>query len=313
MACIEGGLRFLGSDISTAMLYAGCHWAWVLHMGTGHCPSHPHRWWAEEQAAANGAMLGFRREVIRKGSLDKEAYVDRAIAFLERNLDAGVPCFLWVWEFLLVRGRADDRWELTWPWGGCPGAEDGHSISLRELGELPSDTIYAIHPIERAPAKEIIRESLAFAVHAWSHNKGWAHEVKHVPAAYDNWITGYESGEKIETHDTAYCTAVWAETRRYATEFLVEARKIMSGQATTAFDEAIMHYAEVRDQLARVSELFPQVTAKPGEDIQALREANAHLTRDQDRRDEAAAAVRAAREAEAKGIAAIEQVLKVVA
>ncbi len=96
-------------------------------------------------------------------------------------------------------------------------------------------------------------------------------------------------------HGMAYNAVVWHECRRFAVEFLKEAKERLGGPAAP-FDEAIASYEAVAERLKKVVERFPFHGLK-SEHIQ-----------DEGRRAEAAEALRAAREAEAAGLAALAKI-----
>ena len=58
LACIEGCLRYLGSDLSPGFLYAGTGWAWIMHLGRDCCPSGPHSWLIHEVVPRRAKWLG---------------------------------------------------------------------------------------------------------------------------------------------------------------------------------------------------------------------------------------------------------------
>jgi len=113
-------------------------------------------------------------------------------------------------------------------------------------------------------------------------------------AGFDKWIKALEGGT-AHGLGAAYNAAVWHECREFAVEFLREAKERL-GEPAGPFDEAIGQYEVVAAELKKVAELFPFVEREEG-----------HV-KDKGRCAAAAAALLAAREAEEKGLAALEQI-----
>jgi general stress protein YciG len=88
---------------------------------------------------------------------------------------------------------------------------------------------------------------------------------------------------------------VWHECREFAVKFLEEAQERLGGRRP-AFAEAREHYEAVARSLKTVAELFPFEGREEG-----------HV-KDKERCAEAAWALRAARQAEAAGLAALAQI-----
>ena len=87
-----------------------------------------------------------------------------------------------------------------------------------------------------------------------------------------------------------YNAAVWAESRRFAVEFLKEARERLDHNLKPLFDAALEHYHSVADNLKIVSETYP------------FKECDNECTPVDDRAHTAAEALQHARDAEAAGL-----------
>ena len=121
--------------------------------------------------------------------------------------------------------------------------------------------------------------------------------------AYDTWIKyldgsfDYSKGHVVP--GIAYNAEVWRECRKYAVDFLWEAR-LKVGQHDELFAEAIEHYTVVRDSLEAVARQYPFITRQPN-----------HIE-DPEKRKIAACYLATARDAEEKGLEALKRLVEVL-
>ncbi|MFX0003839.1 MAG: hypothetical protein ACFE9J_10160, partial [Candidatus Hermodarchaeota archaeon] len=100
----------------------------------------------------------------------------------------------------------------------------------------------------------------------------------------------------------AYNSRVWAECRQEAVKFLHEAKIRLKGKAESALNNALEHYDTVSKNLTKVAEMYPFdmniLTVKP---IGVNKKSKA-----------AAGLLKIAREAESKGLLALEKLVQVL-
>jgi hypothetical protein len=116
--------------------------------------------------------------------------------------------------------------------------------------------------------------------------------------AYNAWITALDSADLSDGWGCAFNTAVWNDCRSKAPGYFAEAKTRLADPALEPLlDEAAGPYAHVAKSMAALAELFP--CDQKDKDGMAAR------VRDKERRQQGVAAVAAARDAEAKGLAAL--------
>ena len=141
-----------------------------------------------------------------------------------------------------------------------------------------------------------MRDGLTFALkHAETHE--WIDaQARSGPAAWAYWAGALESGEAKRDHHT-YNVQLWLECREMAVAFLQEARERLPGRCDPLFDQAVESYVAVCDRLRELLELHPPREKPdwgPGSTFAS---------------PEAAAVVRHAAAADAKGLASLQQIV----
>lgn len=308
LACLEGCLNYLGSDLPTSFLYAGTGWAWILHCGGDCCPSGPQSWLLHEVVPRRAKFLGIDMDGVGLYDWTFHEFGKNAFGFAGRAMELGAPCFVWHWEYLLVQRLEGRGYFLTCPWG--PATEEGGHLPLDKLGTTPREEIYSVRLGPRASDHEIIKSALTFAVRCSRSGDGWTeHFDGGAMQSYDTWIAGLESGDNVKWDGAGYHAGIWAECRGFARDFLAAADELTDDGLDEFFEGAVHDYAKVRDSLNEVARLFPFPKVPPGEDRDARRSQLEALVLDQFRRNEAAAHLRQAKEAEESGVAWLKQIV----
>jgi hypothetical protein len=168
---------------------------------------------------------------------------------------------------------------------------------LGRKGHLPVLYMDIVHPGPVAGDRQTLKDTFDFVI-AFA-NKKIDPKNPYMPglAAYDRWIVSLESG-KATGEGAAYNAACYAEARANAVAFLKEAMSRMPAQLAPQFTKAIEAYQSTADNLKGLSELFPfprtsdQDVKKPDTVKQAVQR------------------LRAAKEAEQKGLLALTDLAK---
>jgi hypothetical protein len=215
-------------------------------------------------------------------------------------LDKDIPVIGWelaVPEWYVIEGYDDTGYYYN-----GPGADQGPSpkpwikLGKTDIGLLE---VYSIQPQEPARDEIIIKEALAFALAFNQGSDKWVlPDYLAGNTAYQAWIDAVSSG-KAASMGHAYNAAVWEECRRYAADFLREAQTRVPGAADAPFEGAIQSYTEAADRLKDVSELYPFFENTREEPLGK----NA-------KSEKAAEYLQAARKAEAKGTAYLEEIVQ---
>ncbi|MBD3364614.1 hypothetical protein GF359_05310 [candidate division WOR-3 bacterium] len=297
VGCIKGCVDYLKLGHSVAWVYGGSGHAFVLNVSADLCPSGPTTW-EPEPFYELGRNLGYEIKTVHghKGMENFPELQKEAWELVNLALNAGSPCYGWELlypEYYVIRGYDQNHYHFL-----GPGADADTKPKLwMELGETDIGVIdmHAVRPLEEGPADDVtvVKAALEFAV-AYAQTGKWAFAGAG-SKGYDNWIKAFESG-KAHPHGAAYNAAVWTECRKYAVEFLKEAKKRLDDKLSPMFDEATSHYKIVRDNLEQVAELFPFQGMDP------------EHVKDKERTKKAIEALKVSREAEEKGLAALEKI-----
>jgi hypothetical protein len=117
-------------------------------------------------------------------------------------------------------------------------------------------------------------------------------DCKAGPEGYARWISLLEAGKEDE-YAVSYNAAEFAEGRKFALEFLEEAKAHLAPGLSPLFDQAIQQYRLAAQNLEKMSQAFPH-------DVPAAQRA-ANL-KDQQRRQAAIQCLRGAKDAETEGL-----------
>ena len=297
LGCVKGCLDYLGMDVSDAWLFGATGHAFIINVHDVVCPSGPTAW-NTEMLRKLGKNVGYETHGLSANRKDADFEQKRKLIWENAKLalDNGLPTYGWeldVPEYYVVFGYDDVGYYYSGPM-----CDDGAGPKpWRDLGESDIGVLemYSLVEGEAADDRTTVKEALAFALAFAQSPAEWVFpKYKAGLGGFDNWVKAVE-GNIAHGHGVAYNAVVWHECRRFAVEFLKEAKERLGGPAAP-FDEAIASYEAVAENLKKVVELFPFHGLK-SEHIQ-----------DEGRRAEAAEALRAAREAEAAGLAALAKI-----
>jgi hypothetical protein len=301
LGCIKGCLDFLGIEIGNAWLYGGTGHAFVINLHKEVCPSGPTAW-NTTKLFELGRNLGYKLDSVfaTKGQDNFAEMQKRAWEHVQSAIDQGTPCYGWeleIPEFYVVYGYDDAGYYFSGP--GCDdgkGPKPWHELGDTGIGVLE---LYSVWPGETADDATTVKQALSFALeHAVTSNE-WTHEdYKTGLAGYDNWINALQEG-KASDMGMRYNTGVWLECRQNAVGFLEEAKGRLKSRADALFDVALAHYRIVSESLGEVAEIYPWSFEASDEDVLPV----------DDKNHAAVETLKAAREAEAAGLQALEKIV----
>ncbi|MBT3270682.1 hypothetical protein HN371_26305 [Candidatus Poribacteria bacterium] len=298
VGCLEGIAGYLGVGASPAWIAAAVGQAFLLIVDDTLCPSGPSEWDYLRTLKQTGPNVGL--DIAYEGAFPhaddfgaKQAAIRRST---QRHLDNGVPCFGWHFEFIVINGYDDSTYHLSGPLDGSRAAGAGGPMLWREFGAGAVGFVEMLSARKTEPATgaRVVRDALRLAVDIAHEREG--HPEWGCLAAYDNWVRGLEAGNDEYAGGAGYHAAIWSECRGFAVEFLKEAGECVPG-VDDLLQHALAHYATVHERLADVARLFPP----PWEDRA--------VAADEARWKAAANHVAAARDAETRGVAALETAL----
>jgi hypothetical protein len=304
MGCIKGCLDYLGIGVTDAWLFGATGHAFVINIGERLCPSGPTAW-STERIFALGRNIGYGNDVVFGMGMDDEARAAKqqeAWDFVRAAIDQGLPCYGWeldIPEFYVIQGYDDTGYYYSG--AGCDegmGPKPWQTLGNTEIGIIE---IYRLAPGRPADDATTVREALAFALeHAQGPAKWVFPGYRSGMAGFDRWIEAHEQNT-ADGFGTAYNAAVWSECRGYAVRFLEEARQRLDGRVAGALDRAIADYRSVAECLEAVAGAFP---------FEGLQPEHIH---DPARVDTALRSLRAASDAEAAGLEALQQIVDALA
>ena len=289
MGCLKAAADYLGLQLSMPWIFGGTGHAFIINMHHEGCPSGPTAW-RTEMLFELGNNLGYTVNGVW-GGINEQGFAEK----LERGretiayaLDKGLPCYGWeieIPEYYCISGYDDDGFYYTGPTAPeVKGPKAWDSLAKVDIGLLE---LYYVERGEPAHPAVIVREALQFAMeHATSPVKWTYPGYKAGLQGWDLWIKAVE--KEHNPIGFGYNAAVWQECRCAAVEFLKEAAERL-GDEKGLFAGAIEHYTAVRDNLAQLTRIYP---FPPQEDT----------TQD---KEQAIELLNTAREAEAKGLAAL--------
>ena len=297
MGALEGCLKYLGIEVSPGWLFGSTGHAFIMNISDDLCGSDPHSWrWATVNKL--GKNIGYKAEAaytnVNKENFSQEQ--ERAWDFARKSIDDGFPCYGWHYDFMVIKGYDDDGYLLSGPVDDAPG--DWQKFGIDAVGFLE---IWSIKPGEKADDETTIKEALSFAADmAKEPDKRTIDPGTGGLSAYDNWMKGLESG-KGDAFGGAYNTAIWAECRRFAVEFLEEANERTGKKYDSLFRPAIEKYRMVSDNLNEVEKLFPYKGATEEEWKKNMADA--------EKRQKAVGHLKVAKAAEASGLESLAQIV----
>jgi hypothetical protein len=300
LGCIKGCLEYLGSEVTFPWLYGGTGHAFIISLDPGVDVSSPDSWDHRPQYDL-GPNLGY---AVDGFSVSKDEAADafphkqrRAWDFVRANIDRGVPCFgfelkAYYGGYWVIYGYDDVGYYYS-------GWEEGGPLPWQKLGDLfvPVLEVRSVQRCTAAPAEKTVKDGLAFALeHARNQSEWIDPQARSGPAAWAYWAEALESGKAKRDHHT-YNAHLWLECREMAVAFLREAKTCLAGRCDDLFDEAAACYEVVCDRLMALIELHPP-REKPDWGPDSTFSS-----------PEAAAIVREAAEADAKGLACLQQIV----
>jgi hypothetical protein len=233
--------------------------AFVINIAGGLCPSGPTDW-NTDRFLELGRNVGYTVESVDGWCPKKDDTLARiqqeAWDYLRNRIDEGTPCYGWELvhpDYFVIYGYDKTGYYVSGP--GCDGGAG--PIPWQRLGtsEIGVVQVASVRPTEPADARRTVRDALAYALdlghsrHKWTDGAGGL-------AGYDSWIETMEAG-KAGRFGLGYNAAVWAESRKFAVEFLLEARERLGDDLGPLFDRATAQYETVARSLKVVSEAFP--------------------------------------------------------
>ena len=299
MGCIKGCMDFMGVEEPAHWIYGATAHAFVLNIRETVCVSGPYAW-DKQMIMDLGRNLGHiaRWIVVPKRETSDDVFAQRQREvwdLVRESIDRGDPCYgyevyLPIPDYYVIPGYDD----VGYYYDGCVtgGPTPWDKLGTHDVMVLE---VCLLEPCEPSPPDQTVREALAMSLR-FNRDPGGMVFPTYASGqeAYELWAGELESGRALWDHHS-WNAFLWRDCRRMAVEFLREAKERLPGRCDAAFDEAIAHYADVRDRLDAVVALHPErENADWSTPLQS---------------QEAADLVRRAGEAESRGMAALDAIV----
>ena len=302
VGCLKTCMDYLGIDVSTEWLAGGTGQAFFVNVhGDIDCAG-PTGWNEEpvrELARNLGARVTTGVRVERKtAGAAYPAWQRAAYDFARANLGRGIPCYgyeIWLWipDWQTICGCDDIGYYYL------AGKGPGGPSPWQKLGEadIKAIQVFAVERCAPADDVKIVRDACDAALR---HAAGVPRYRTAItgPAAFAHWAEKLASGQ-AERDCCSYNAAFYLQCRQMAVAFLREANRRLPGRCDQAFDEAIAQYTIVRDGLAALARLCP---SRDNADWKSKFQSK-----------EGAEAMRAAAEAERRGLAELKKIVATLA
>jgi hypothetical protein len=258
VGCIKGCLNYLNSDVSDAWLFGATGHAFILNISPGLCPSGPTDW-DTSGFLRLGRNLGYSVEsvdVYCPKKRDLRDAQERAWDHVQRSIDEGLPCYGWeidIPEYFVIYGYDKTGYYISGP--ECD--EGAGPVPWRNLGtsEIGVVLVASVWRTEPAGVRQTVRDALSHALDLGHNRVKWTDRTGGLDG-YAVWIEAMEKG-RADRFGLGYNAAVWAESRRFAVEFLKEAQQRLDAGLEYLFEKAVTHYEVVARNLKAVSDIYP--------------------------------------------------------
>jgi hypothetical protein len=146
-------------------------------------------------------------------------------------------------------------------------SDQGDWIILQGEGSTPWKVLGRIHigllemywvePGRLSNIRDVVKESLEFALEFADGPRKWVNQpYKAGLDAYDLWINAVKSNNP-NVFALSYNSQCWAECRKYAVAFLLEAAERIGGGTAILLNEAAAAYQEIYENLQAAADLLP--------------------------------------------------------
>lgn len=259
LGAIEGSLNFLKQKISTPWIYGGTGHAFVINIAKDLCPSGPTAW-RTTMLFELSPNLGYTIDGVfaSKSNPEFPRLQEKGWNHVKQCIDEGIPCYGWeleVPEFYVINGYDEVGYHYLGP--NCDsgkGPKPWKDLGNTGIGILE---VYSVHPSDTANPVKAIKEAFEKAIyHAGNPNDIIFPNYRSGLEGYDWWISAIQDGSALAMGHS-YNAAVWAECRKFAVQFLKEARKYVDESSKKLLDDARKQYEIVAANLENITKDYP--------------------------------------------------------
>lgn len=303
VGCIKSCLDFLDIKLTAAWLYGGTGYAFIICIDEYFDGAAVSRW-KKDKIHELGRNLGYNTEIITANKSDEDfaSRVKFAWDEIKKAIDHGYPCYGWELDLFLY--YIIHKYDTTGYYYKGLFCQNGKGPKpWQDLKKIRSNAfeMYVVKPGEKSDDKKIIKDALEFILDFNNISEKYTYAgFKTGLAAYDLWLQMLQEG-KAKGYGMAWYTEFWSACRKYTVPFLDAAKKQLTPQYDTLFNDAIEQYAVVTECLSRLSELFPYLNVSSEQDY------NVHV-KDADRIKRGIELLETARKAESHGLEVLKKI-----
>jgi hypothetical protein len=304
MGCLKASAKSLGLNITDSRLYGATGVGFLINIDE-RAEAKSVAVWNKQRMYELCRNLGFEVEAVWSHKSNKDFPATQKLVWdrVRHEIDSEHTCYGFHLDSpirYLIAGY-DDRGYYYKGWG----AEQGKGpVYWDDLGQTDIGWL-GMHFVRPAPSnvpfREIVKNAFQFVLEFSANSKQWVPgDCKAGPEGYARWISLFETGHE-DGYGFSYNAAVLAQGRRFAVEFLEEAKAGLGAEFSPLFDQAIRHYRLAAQNLGMMSQVFPH-------NVWTM-EPSVHL-KDTKKRQAAIQYLRAARDAEVEGLKALAGIVE---
>jgi CubicO group peptidase (beta-lactamase class C family) len=303
LGCMKACAKSLGLTISDAQLYGATGVGFLINIDET-AAAKSMAVWNKQRAYELCRNLGFDVTSIWSHKSSPDFPVTQKLVWdrVRQAIDSGYACY----GFHLadpIRTLIIGYDDIGYYHKGWEAEQGKGPVYWYELGQTDIGLLgmHFVRPVSsNVPYQEIVKKAFQFVLDFSANSKQWVPgDCRAGPEGYARWISLLEAGKEDE-YGVSYNAAEFAEGRKFAVEFLEEAKAHLAPELSPLFDQAIQQYRLAAQNLEKMSQTFPH-------NVPATQRA-ANL-KDQERRLAAIQYLRGAKDAEVEGL----KVLAVIA
>jgi hypothetical protein len=304
MGCLRACAQCLGRAIPDSRLYGATGVGFLINIDET-AAAKSMAVWNKQRMYELCRNLGIEVESVWSHTSNKEFPSTQKLVWdrVRQTIDSGYACYGFHLEnpirYLILGYDSLGYYYKGWgsEWG--EGPVFWYDLGRTDIGLLG---MHFVHPLSaNVPFHTIVKEAFQFVLEFSANSKQWIPgDCKAGSEGYTRWVSLFESGKEDE-YGASYNAVELAEARRYAVEFLEEAKSELDPGLSPLFDRAMQQYRLAAENLTKVSQVFP-LDAHPAQRV-------ANLKKPQ-RRQEAIEYLRVARDAEIEGLKALAAIVE---
>jgi hypothetical protein len=304
MGCLKACAKRFGLSIPDSRLYGATGVGFLINIDEAAAPKSMDVW-NKNRAYELCRNVGLNVESIWSHTSSPEFASTQKLVWdrVRLTIDSGYACYGFHLEDpirYLILGYDDSGYYYK-GWG----AEQGEGpVFWYDLGQTDIGLLgmHFVRPVSsNVTFQEMVKKAFQFVLEFSANSKQWVPgDCKAGPEGYARWISLLEE-QRADQYGTSYNAITLAEGRKFAVEFLEEAKARLGPELAAYFEQAIQHYRLAAHNLSLLSQVFPH-NVLPAQRVASLKDTQC--------RQAAIQHLRAARDAEVEGLKAMASIVE---